>query len=184
MKRIDAIKEIMNNITDEIVVTSCGRISREVFHIRDRPLNFYIQGSMGSTLGVAIGLALSLPKKKIVVIAGDGETLMNLDNLVVLNKLQDLYSAQALEKARKEVKSNNLKRMNEIIVENKFNLELYILDNAQYQTTGGQPTLSRAIEFRNLCDCKVIFCGNDDTDVPRINISHKRIKERFVEAIK
>jgi len=184
MKRIDAIRNIMNSITNEAVISSCGRISREVYYVKDRPRNFYVMGSMGATLGIGIGVAISKPDIKVVVIAGDGDILMNLDTLILLNKLQDIYSGQALEKARKFVKNGDLHKINKIIVENKFNLELYILDNRQYQSTGGQNTISGAVEFRNLCDCKVIFCGGNEEDVPRIDIPHEKIKERFQNAIK
>ena len=47
-----AIKEIMDKVTDECVITSCGYISREVYEIRDRPRNFYVLGAMGSALGI------------------------------------------------------------------------------------------------------------------------------------
>ena len=157
MKRIDAIKDIMDTFTDEIVVSSCGRISREVFFVKDRPLNFYVMGSMGAALGIGIGVALNT-KRKVVVIAGDGEILMNLGTLVLLKNLQDRYELK--------------------------NLTLFILDNNCYQSTGAQPTVSHSVDFRLLCDCKVIFCGSDDNDVPRITMTHKEIKERFMDAIK
>jgi len=157
MRRIEVIKNLMKEITNELVVTSAGRISREVYFVRDRHENFYVQGSLGATVGIGIGLALSLPEKEIVIIAGDGDILINLDNLVLLNKLQ----------------KNGLK-----------NIKLFILDNNKYQSTGGQDTCSDAIDFRLLCDCKVIFCGDSMVDVPRIKIKHEFIKERFMEAIK
>lgn len=158
MRRLEAIEEIMNTVTNEIVVSSCGKISREVFSIKDRSKNFYNMGAMGSTLGIGIGLAISLPKQKIVVIIGDGEALMNLENLVMLNYLQ---------------KEKNMK-----------NLDLYILDNNIYDSTGGQKTLSKSIDFRLLCFCKVIFCGDSIFDAPRIPLQPCDIKERFMNAIK
>jgi len=158
VERLLVIENLMKDITDEIVVTSAGKISREVCSVKDRPLNFYVQGSLGATVGIGIGLALSKPNKKVVVIAGDGDILINLDNLVLLNKLQ------------KEGKVKNLK--------------LFILDNNCYDSTGGQKTVSDAVKFRLLCDCKVIFCSNPTVGVSRIRISHEEIKNRFMEAIK
>jgi len=157
MERIKAIEYIMKNIEDDVVISSCGKISREVFYIKDRPLNFYVQGSMGATVPIAIGLALSRPDKDIVAIVGDGEVLMSLGTLVLLNKLQ---------------KEGKIK-----------NLLLFILDNNCYQSTGGQKTVSDAVDFRLLCDCKVIFCEESKKEVPRITISHKEIKERFMRAL-
>jgi sulfopyruvate decarboxylase subunit beta len=184
MIRLQAIESIMKEITNEIVVTSAGKISREVFNTKDRPLNFYNQGAMGATIGIGIGLALSKPNKKVVVIAGDGDVLINLDNLVLLNKLQELYVAKGLDMAMPFIREGNEQKANNIITENKFNLDLYILDNNQYQSTGGQKTCSDAVDFRLLCDCKVIFCKVGDVEVPRISISHEEIKERFMNAIR
>ena len=154
MKRINAIKNIMEGITNEIVVTSAGKISREVHYIKDRPENFYVQGSMGATLGISIGLALNKPDRKIKVIIGDGEALMSLDTMVLMKKL------------------------------NLPNLELIILDNNQYQSTGGQKTLSDSVDFRLFCYCKVIFVTDSEVEVPRIMIPHKHLTKRFMNAIK
>jgi len=159
MKRILAIKNLMNIVTDDtVVVTSAGKISREVYFAKDRPLNFYVQGSMGAALPVAMGIALCKPDREVIVIAGDGEILMGLDSLVLLNKLQ---------------KQDKLK-----------NLRLYILDNNSYQSTGNQPTCSDAVDFRLLCDCKVIFCKDSAINVSRISMEHEDIKRRFMNAIK
>jgi len=87
MKRIDAIRKTMQSIKKELVVSSCGMVSREVFLIKDRPENFYVQGSMGATLGIGIGLALNT-NRKVVVITGDGEILMSLGTLVLMKKLK------------------------------------------------------------------------------------------------
>ena len=88
MRRIDIIKNIMDNVTDEIVISSTGKISREVYSVNDRPLNFYVQGSMSATLGIALGIAINKPRSNIIAIIGDGEALMSLGTLVVLNKLR------------------------------------------------------------------------------------------------
>jgi phosphonopyruvate decarboxylase len=159
MQRIDAIKNIINTVEDEdIIISSCGRISREVFFVKDRPRNFYVQGSMGATVPIAIGLALSKPELDIIAIVGDGEVLMSLGTLVLLNALQK----------EKKIK----------------NLLLFILDNNKYQSTGGQKTVSDAVNFKLLCDCNVIFVKDSEVDVPRIKISHVEIKERFMNAIR
>ncbi len=47
MKRIDAIRQIMDGVTDELVVATTGMIAREVFVAKDREANFYMCGSMG-----------------------------------------------------------------------------------------------------------------------------------------
>ena len=82
-----AIKSIMDEISDEFVITSTGIISREVFDCKDRDRNFYVMGSMGASLGIGIGLALNT-EKKVVVIAGDGDILFSLGTLVLINKFK------------------------------------------------------------------------------------------------
>ncbi len=72
-----AIEKIMSEVTDECVITSLGYISREVYHAKDRPRNFYMLGSMGSALGLACGLAYQRQDLKVICIQGDGATLMS-----------------------------------------------------------------------------------------------------------
>jgi len=152
MKRIEAIREIMDSIGDKLVVTSAGMISREVYAVRDRPENFYVMGSMGASLGIGIGLALNT-NKKVLVIAGDGEVLMSLGTLVLMNKLE------------------------------LPNLSLVILDNNCYQTTGGQKTCSDAVDFSRICDCEVIEVEGGERKVGRVGIPHRDIVRRFRNAV-
>ena len=148
MKRIDAVRTIMGAVTDELVVSSAGMISREVYSMGDRPRNFYVMGSMGATLGVGVGLALNTDMD-VMVIIGDGEALMGLGTLVLMNKLK------------------------------LPNLRLIILDNNSYQSTGGQRTCSDAVDFTKICDCVVYDVELADSDVPRIDIPHAEVARRF-----
>lgn len=142
----------MDKISSEFVITSTGTISREVFDYKDRAKNFYVMGSMGIALGIGMGLALNT-KKKVVVIAGDGEMLMSLGTLVLMNKLK-------LE-----------------------NLRLYIIDNNSYAATGCQPTCSDSVDFSKIADCEVIKVKAVKTDAPRISLSPREIRERFYNAV-
>lgn len=152
MKRIDAVKQIMQSIKTEFIISSCGMISREVYAVKDRPENFYVMGAMGSTLGIGIGLALNTDRK-VVVIVGDGEILMSLGTLVLMNKLK------------------------------LPNLRLVILDNGCYQSAGGQKTCSDAVNFSNMCDCEVMKVDPESEEVPRIPLPHEEIARRFYHAI-
>lgn len=148
----EAIASIMDRISDEFVIASTGTISREVFNCRDRARNFYVMGSMGAALGIGLGLALNT-ENKVVVIAGDGDVLMSLGTLALMNKLK-------------------LK-----------NFELYIIDNNSYAATGCQSTCSDAINFEAIAVCEVIKVNSVKTDAPRITLSPKEISERFYNAI-
>jgi phosphonopyruvate decarboxylase len=82
MKRSDAIRQIMDTVTDELVIATTGMISREVFVVNDRPGNFYMCGSMGCALSIGMGLAMNTTRN-VVVIDGDGAALMSLGSLAV-----------------------------------------------------------------------------------------------------
>ncbi len=152
MKRIDAVKKIMNSVTDELVICSTGMASREVYETKDRAENFYVMGSMGSSLGIGIGLALH-SKRKVIVIAGDGDILMSLGTLALMNKLK------------------------------LSNLKLFILDNNCYSSTGCQKTCSDAVDFTNIANCHVYKVDAEKGAAGRVKISHKEIAGRFYDAI-
>ena len=150
----DVIKEIMNTVTDELVICSTGMMSRLVYHERDRPENFYVMGSMGASLGIGIGLALHKPERKVLVIAGDGDILMSLGTVVLMNSLQ------------------------------LPNLKLIIIDNNCYSSTGCQPTCSDAVDFTTLAACQVYNVPAEKEDVGRVALSPKEITKRFMNAIR
>lgn len=76
MTRYRAVESLMSVIEDEIVVSNLGVPSKELYHIRDRPLNFYMLGSMGLASAIGLGLAM-VQDRHVVVIDGDGSLLMN-----------------------------------------------------------------------------------------------------------
>lgn len=151
--RKEIIKKISETFKDALIISSAGMISRELYDVNDSPRNFYMQGSMGCALAFGLGLALN-QDRDVVVLAGDGEALMSLGTLVLLNKL--------------ELRSK---------------LYLCILDNNEYQTTGGQPTCSDAVDFNDITVCNVFNVYTGYKPSPRIDISHKEIAERFYEEI-
>jgi len=81
--RHQAIRAIMEQVEDEIVVCNIGHPSRELFEIQDRPRNFYMLGSMGLASSIGLGLALSQPER-VLVIEGEGSVLMNLGSLATI----------------------------------------------------------------------------------------------------
>lgn len=87
MRMKEATEILMHMLKDELVVSANGRMSREAFSLRDRPENFYMIGSMGLAPSIALGLALSQPTRKVIVLDGDGNVLMNLGNLPQIGAL-------------------------------------------------------------------------------------------------
>ncbi len=77
-----------------------------------RPQNFYMLGSMGLAVPIALGVALAQPQRKVFALEGDGSILMQLGALATV-------AARA-----------------------QRNLPIIILDNGAYQITGGQKALT------------------------------------------
>ena len=86
MNRIDAITKIMEGVKDELIISTTGMISRELYAVCDRPGNFYMMGSMGCALGIGLGLALNL-ESRVIVISGDASALMSLGTMALHKKL-------------------------------------------------------------------------------------------------
>jgi len=111
--RYPAIKKILEHVRDgDLVVSTTGMISRELFALNDRPGNFYMLGSMGLASALGLGLAIQSPQKRIFVLEGDGSALMRLGTLPL------------------------------IASEQVPNLVHIILDNEAYESTGGQASIS------------------------------------------
>ncbi len=117
MVRYDAIKDIMEDIEDELIICNIGFPSRELYEINDRSENFYMIGSMGLASSIGLGLALAKPHKHVVVIDGDGSLLMNMGSLVT------------------------------VFAQNPDNLTWIVIDNGAYGSTGNQDTYAQLVDF-------------------------------------
>lgn len=83
MERIEAIRRIIDQLEDELVICNIGFPSRELYAVKDSPTHFYMLGSMGMASSIGLGLALT-QKIKVVALDGDGSLLMNLGSLVTI----------------------------------------------------------------------------------------------------
>lgn len=154
MTRPDIVKIIMRDVQyDEIVVASTGYISREVFRVMDRPLNFYMMGSMGNALAIGIGLAMHLTQK-VSVINGDGSALMSLGTMVTAKKLY-------------------LTNLYHFILDNKCH------ESTGCQPTASDEIYFQSL-CRNTFVSHIQTC--DDVP-PRIPLTPKQITERFKNAV-
>jgi thiamine pyrophosphate-dependent acetolactate synthase large subunit-like protein len=105
--------EILKQRGDALVVTGLGAPTWDVAAAGDNPLNFYAWGGMGSAAMIGLGLALAQPKRRVLVITGDGELLMGLGSLATIG------------------------------VQQPRNLAVVVLDNEHYGETGMQQTHTR-----------------------------------------
>ena len=89
LKREKAIETIIKNLkTTDIIVSTTGHISREVYETRERlgqnhKQDFLTVGSMGHSSSIALGIALEKPDRNVYCFDGDGALLMHQGALSV-----------------------------------------------------------------------------------------------------
>lgn len=84
MLRQDALQTIYPVIEPHIVVTIMGAVAAELYTLGHRDNFFYLEHAMGLASSMGLGIAISMPEHKVVVIDGDGSLLMNLGTLSTL----------------------------------------------------------------------------------------------------
>jgi sulfopyruvate decarboxylase subunit beta len=84
MLRLDCLRAIYADLENCLVVTIMGALPAELQSLGHRPNFFYLQHAMGLASSTGLGLALSLPRQRVVVLDGDGSLLMNLGSLSTL----------------------------------------------------------------------------------------------------
>ena len=80
-------KLLAGKMTDQLVVTSQSGQRIEWSHLSKHEGNLLL-GMMGCAIGVATGLALALPHRKVIALDSDGSVLLSLFNLATLGNLR------------------------------------------------------------------------------------------------
>jgi thiamine pyrophosphate-dependent acetolactate synthase large subunit-like protein len=118
MNRYDIIKRMIGLLHhEEAVIGGIGYTNFDLWAASDSPTgrrqqNFYMLGSMGLAVPIALGVAIAQPHRKVFALEGDGSILMQLGSLSTV-------AARAQQ-----------------------NLCVVIMDNGAYQITGGQITMT------------------------------------------
>lgn len=113
MNRTDITRRLVAKLThEEAVVGGIGNTNFELWASGQRPQNFYMLGSMGLAIPIAMGVAMAQPERQVFALEGDGSLLMQLGALGTV-------AAAGLK-----------------------NLAIIVFDNGAYQITGSQPTLT------------------------------------------
>ena len=76
--------QLLNQRGDALVVTGLGSTTYDALAMGDHPLIFTLWGGMGSAAMIGLGLARAQPKRRVIVITGDGEMLMGLGSLATV----------------------------------------------------------------------------------------------------
>jgi sulfopyruvate decarboxylase subunit beta len=80
MNRIDCLKAIAGKVGDALVVGSAGGATVEWYDLHPSEGNFRSR-TLGLASSIGLGIALGLPRRKVIVLDGDGSLLMNLCGL-------------------------------------------------------------------------------------------------------
>jgi thiamine pyrophosphate-dependent acetolactate synthase large subunit-like protein len=113
MKRFECLQVIAALVKDELFVTTAGGATAEWNAVRPSDGNIQVK-TLGLCSSIGLGVAISLPKRRVFVFDGDGALWMNLGSLATIGLHQPK------------------------------NLIHICWDNKQYESSGGEPTVSSA----------------------------------------
>jgi phosphonopyruvate decarboxylase len=132
MGREEALRQLLPLINGEAppaVVSTTGKLSRELYELDDRDHSrrnrFYMVGSLGCAAGFGLGIAKAQPQRKVMVLDGDGAVLMKMGTLATIGAV------------------------------GPENLHHVVFDNGAHESTGGQPTSSPGVDFAAIA----LACG-------------------------
>lgn len=109
MDRRAVMREIVSRRGDALMVTGLGSTTYDAGTV-DHPNTFCLWGGMGAAAMTGLGLALAQPKRRVVVMTGDGEMLMGIGALATIG------------------------------AQRPKNLSIVVIDNEHYSETGMQAT--------------------------------------------
>lgn len=125
MLREEIIRRVAAAAGEDIIVSTTGKASRELFEIREakgqgHDHDFLTVGSMGHSSSIALGVAIHRPERRVWCIDGDGAVLMHMGAMAVIG-------ANA-----------------------PGNLVHVVVNNAAHETVGGMPTVAGQIDLVNI----------------------------------
>lgn len=120
--REEALDVILKEIPGDLVVSTTGKESREIFELREKygqghGCDFLTVGSMGHTSSIALGVSIGT-KRNVWCLDGDGSFIMHMGGLAIAG-------ANAPD-----------------------NFKYIINNNAAHESVGGQPTVSNKIDIK------------------------------------
>lgn len=116
--RTPVLQMIQDELGTEVaIIATTGKTGRELYEVGDFKNQFYMVGSMGCALAMGLGIALSKPNLKILVIDGDGALLMRTGSMATVGAYRPK------------------------------NLIHLLIDNEAHDSTGGQGTVSAGVSF-------------------------------------
>lgn len=173
----------MKEVGDAAVVSANGYPSREAFAVADRPLNFYMIGSMGLASSIALGVALAQPARRTVVLDGDGNLLMNLGvvaNVAALaprNFVHCVFDNEAYGSTGNQRSASAHVRLDRVAAAAGYRTVAAATD------AEGVAGAVRAMLAADGPHFLLVKVTREEADVPRISRSPHAIRDRFRAAL-
>lgn len=122
MLREDIVRHIVKYSQEDLIVSTTGKASRELFEIREalnmqHKYDFLTVGSMGHSSSIALGVAINKPEKKVWCIDGDGAVLMHMGAMALIGNISP------------------------------DNMVHIVINNMSHETVGGMPTASEKLNI-------------------------------------
>lgn len=144
--REDVIRHIVAVANEDIVVSTTGKTSRELFELREQGMqshgyDFLTVGSMGHCSSIALGIAIEKPNTRVWCIDGDGAALMHMGAMAVIG---------------------NVAPANYIHV---------LINNESHESVGGMPTVGGQIDFCQIargCGYKQIYAVRATSELTHV----------------
>ena len=88
LDRLQAVPALIGRHEDFLIVAGLAGTSRDVAAITgDGAHTYSMAGAMGGAAMIGLGLALARPDRRVLVVTGDGELLMNIGSLATIGVL-------------------------------------------------------------------------------------------------
>jgi phosphonopyruvate decarboxylase len=144
LTREDALKIVLSRLEKEVVVSTTGMLSRELFELREQSKqnhekDFLVVGGMGHASSIALGIALN-SEKQVYCLDGDGSVLMHMGSLAV-NALA-----------------------------NSKNFRHIVFNNGSHESVGGQPTAASDLNLADIaksCSYKSVFIAENKEELEK-----------------
>lgn len=147
--REDVIRSIVDLSKDDIIISTTGKASRELFEVREDKKqlhhhDFLTVGSMGHSSSIALGIALNKPNTNVWCIDGDGAMLMHMGSLAVIGD------------------------------KSPENFIHVVINNEAHESVGGQSTPAKKSNFSQIA----LACGYKSSyTITKINELEERLKK-------
>ncbi len=125
LNREEVLRHIAAVTGNDPVISTTGKISRELFEIRTNSgkghgTDFLTVGSMGHCSSIALGVAINKPERKVWCIDGDGAVLMHMGSMAVIGNVSPA------------------------------NMVHIVINNGAHETVGGMPTVASTVDIAEI----------------------------------